>query len=61
MGVKGWIESFKRFTVECQRVLRVTKKPSNEEFKTVVKVSAVGLLVIGFLGFLLQIIKFYLF
>lgn len=47
---------FKKFIGECVRVLRVLKKPSNMEFKTIVKVSALGMLIIGFLGFLIQII-----
>ena len=25
----------KRFVLECKRVLKITKKPSNEEFKTI--------------------------
>lgn len=51
----------KRFIKECARVLKVTKKPSNFEYKTIVKVSALGMLVIGFLGFLVQLIYLILF
>lgn len=42
---------------ECYRVLRVTKKPNSIEFKTIVKVSAAGMLLIGFVGFLVQMVK----
>jgi len=49
------------FIKECRRVLRVTKKPTKEEFKTVVKVSGVGILLIGLIGFVLQILWFYIF
>ena len=45
-----------RFYKECVRVLKVTKKPSNEEFKTIVKVSGLGILVIGLIGFIVHII-----
>jgi len=38
------------------RVWRLLKKPTMEEFKTISKVSAIGLLVIGALGFLISII-----
>ena len=48
---------FKRFIIECRRVLRVTKKPTNFEFKTIVKVSGIGMIIIGMIGFLIQIIK----
>lgn len=44
------------FLVECKRVLAVTKKPTGEEFKTVVKVSGAGLLLIGLIGFLVMIL-----
>ncbi|MBT6690119.1 protein translocase SEC61 complex subunit gamma [archaeon] len=37
------------------RVWRLLKKPTMEEFKTISKVSAIGLLVIGALGFLISI------
>jgi protein transport protein SEC61 subunit gamma-like protein len=48
---------FKRFITECKRVLRVTKKPDALEFKTIVKVSGLGIGIIGLIGFLIQIIK----
>ena len=48
---------FKSFVNECIRVLRVTKKPSREEFKTIVKVSGLGMTLIGFIGFVVTMIK----
>ena len=38
------------------RIWRLLKKPSFEEFKTISKVTAVGLLIIGALGFIISII-----
>jgi len=52
---------FKSFAVECRRVLKVTKKPSNFEFKTIVKVSGFGIIIIGLIGFVIQMIKILLF
>lgn len=49
-----WMK-LKSFIVECKRVFAVTKKPNKEEFKAVAKVSAIGALVIGFIGFLVQL------
>ena len=40
--------------VQYQRVWRILKKPTMEEFKTVSKVSAIGLLVIGAIGFIIS-------
>ena len=53
---RSW-ESMKRFLIECKRVLKVTKKPNAEEFKTIVKISGAGILIIGFMGFVLHFIK----
>lgn len=50
-----WIK-FKDFLAECMRVLRVTKKPGKEEFKVIVKVSGIGILIIGFIGFIIFIL-----
>lgn len=47
----------KTFYGECVRVFKITKKPTKEEFMAIVKVSALGILVIGFIGFLVHMIK----
>ncbi|MEK6907606.1 MAG: protein translocase SEC61 complex subunit gamma [Nanoarchaeota archaeon] len=49
-------QRFKNFIVESTRVFKLTKKPSNEEFKTIAKVAGIGTLVIGFIGFLVHLI-----
>ena len=38
------------------RVWRLLKKPTMEEFKTISKVSIIGLLVIGALGFAISVV-----
>ncbi|WYM86828.1 protein translocase SEC61 complex subunit gamma [Methanolobus sp. WCC5] len=38
------------------RVLKLTKKPSREEFLTISKVAGLGILVIGFVGFLIYLL-----
>ena len=50
-----WVK-LKSFIMECKRVLIVTKKPSKEEFKAVVKVSGIGMIIIGLIGFVIFII-----
>lgn len=54
---KSWKYKIKSFIWECIRVLKVTKKPDATEFKTVVKVSGLGILIIGMLGFVIQMVK----
>lgn len=56
----GW-GRLKTFWLECKRVLRVTKKPDKQEFATIVKVSAIGMAVIGVIGFLIHMVKELLF
>ena len=53
----SWQYKIKQFIQEAIRVLKVTKKPNAAEFKTVVKVSGLGILIIGLLGFVIQMIK----
>jgi len=47
----------KAFIKECKRVLRVTKKPTKDEFKNIIKISGIGILIIGLIGFIVQVIK----
>jgi len=50
-------QKFRRFVLECRRVILVTKKPTGYEFKTISKVSGLGMIIIGLIGFILRIIK----
>ncbi len=47
----------KRFIKETIRVLRVTKKPNKQEYWTTVKVTGIGIGIIGALGFIIFLIK----
>jgi len=48
---------FKRFIKETIRVLRITKKPNKTEYITVVKVTGLGIALIGAIGFVIFLIK----
>ena len=54
---RSWKYKLKSFIGECLRVLKVTKKPDSIEFKTIVKVSGLGILIIGLIGFVVQMLK----
>lgn len=45
------------FIQECLRVLRVTKKPDKIEFMTIVKMSGLGIIIIGLIGFTISMLK----
>jgi protein transport protein SEC61 subunit gamma and related proteins len=50
------LTSINTFFLQCKRVWMVLKKPTMKEFETISKVSAIGILVIGLLGFLVSMI-----
>jgi len=49
------ITKLKSFIKELIRVFRITKKPSKNEFSAIVKVSSIGIAIIGLLGFIIAI------
>jgi protein transport protein SEC61 subunit gamma and related proteins len=40
---------------EYQRILTLTRRPSREEFTTIAKVAAIGIIAIGFAGFVIYL------
>lgn len=44
-------EKLTSFFIQSKRVWHLLKKPSKEEFNTIAKISAIGILVIGAIGF----------
>ena len=47
----------KSFALECRRVLTVTKKPTREEITNIVKVTGIGIALIGVIGFVLNMVN----
>jgi protein transport protein SEC61 subunit gamma and related proteins len=54
------IEKLKPFVQQCLRVWHLLKKPTRKEFLTVAKVSAIGLALIGVIGFIISVIMTFL-
>ncbi len=52
MKIKSWISSQYH---QYLRVWRLLKKPTLQEFKLISKVTAIGLLIIGAIGFLISV------
>ena len=50
------IQKTKSLFTQYRRVWRLLKKPTMDEFKTISKVTAIGLLVIGVAGFAITVI-----
>ena len=56
MGTK-----LKSFMIQSKRVWHILKKPTSEEFKSISKISALGILAIGALGFIIaDVIKLFI-
>ena len=49
-------EKLVSFFGQCVRVWHLLRKPTNDEFKAVAKISAIGLGLIGLLGFAITLI-----
>ncbi|HIJ98826.1 TPA: protein translocase SEC61 complex subunit gamma [archaeon] len=49
MGLKEKIEEYKR-------ILLIAKKPTSFEFKTILKITGIGVIIIGIIGFIIRII-----
>ncbi|HDD71601.1 MAG TPA: protein translocase SEC61 complex subunit gamma [Candidatus Aenigmarchaeota archaeon] len=53
MGLKNFIKN-------CVRVLKVTRKPSKEEYFASVKITGLGITLIGLIGFVIFLIFHFL-
>lgn len=57
----GWRAKLGSFIIQSKRVWHVLRKPTAEEFKAVAKISALGILGIGAVGFIISdIIKIFI-
>ncbi|MGZ4942855.1 MAG: protein translocase SEC61 complex subunit gamma [Halobacteriota archaeon] len=49
------INTIKRKLREYQRILTLTRRPTREEFSTIAKVAAIGIVIIGAVGFVIYL------
>lgn len=54
-------KKIKSFLNECKITLRLTKRPTKEELKTIVQITSIGALLIGTIGFAIRAIFWYVF
>ena len=54
--MKHLFSDLKSFSAKCRRVWHSLKKPSKKEYQTIAKVSAIGMLLLGSIGFLISVI-----
>lgn len=53
-------EKVSGFVRQSERVLNVTHKPSNHEFRQIAYVTAIGMLAIGLIGFVISMASFFI-
>ena len=49
----------RKFFSNCKRVLRVARKPGKDEYLQVAKVTGLGILLIGLLGFIIMLLGYF--
>jgi len=54
--MKDLLINTKSFFFKSKRVWHVLKKPTREEFEQITKISAIGILIVGFGGFAISIL-----
>jgi len=53
------VEKIRGFLSESKRVLLVTRKPGMKEFKLAVKITGLGMIIIGLIGMLIRMIGYF--
>lgn len=49
-----------KFLHDCRRVIRIAKKPNKGEYLQVAKVTGLGILLIGFIGFIIMLASYFI-
>lgn len=56
MKIGNPVMKMKTFITQCKRVLMVSSKPDKDEFNQAAKITAIGTVIIGMIGFIIFII-----
>ena len=57
----NWKSKMKGFFGQCGITLKLLKRPTKDELKTIVEITALGTVIIGTIGFIIRILFYYLF
>ncbi len=52
--------SFSEFVQQARRVLRLARKPTREEFIRTAKITGIGIILLGFIGYVIHMIYYLL-
>lgn len=56
MAIKELPIKLNSFFIKSKRVWQVLKKPTKEEFRSTAKISAISIVILGIIGFIISII-----
>ena len=56
MAFKDFPVKTKSFYLTCRRVWQVLRKPTKEEFQATAKISAISIIALGIVGFIISLI-----
>jgi protein transport protein SEC61 subunit gamma and related proteins len=56
MTIKDLPVNAKSFYIKCKRVWQILTKPTKEEFKATTKISAISIIILGIVGFIISLI-----
>ncbi len=48
--------NIKHHLLEYKRIIKISKKPSKKEFEEVLKITGIGTIIVGFIGFVIQLL-----
>ncbi|MCD6274556.1 MAG: protein translocase SEC61 complex subunit gamma [Candidatus Aenigmarchaeota archaeon] len=54
------IEKIRSFLKQCRRIMSIATKPDKEEYINYAKIIAIGVFLLGMMGFILYVIFYYL-
>lgn len=50
------METISRFIRQCRRVIYVSRRPDRDEYINVAKITGIGIIIIGVIGFIISLI-----
>ncbi len=56
VNFKEKLRKINSFVLKCKRVWHILRKPTKKEFQLIAKVSAIAIILLGFIGFLVSVI-----
>ncbi len=50
------METISQFIRQCRRVIYVSRRPDRDEYQNVAKITGIGIIIVGVIGFIISLI-----